>query len=57
MNVPFTKNVHSFFQGPSNPGFRSVKVQTETFLIRYRAARNLMLSGTDFCDLKGVLES
>ena len=32
MKVPFTKNIHNFFQGPSNPGFRSVKVQTETFL-------------------------
>ena len=31
MKVPFTKNIHSFFQGPPNPGFRSVKVQTETF--------------------------
>ena len=26
------KKYHNFFQGPSNPGFRSVKVQTETFL-------------------------
>ena len=25
--------------------------------LRYRAARNLMLSGTDFCDVKDVLES
>ena len=25
-------NIHNFFQGPSNPGFRSVKVQTQTFL-------------------------
>ena len=32
MKVPFSKNIHNFFQGPSNPGFRSVKVQTETFL-------------------------
>ena len=32
MKVPSTKNIHNFFQGPSNPGFRSVKVQTETFL-------------------------
>ena len=32
MKVPFTKNIHNFFQGLSNPGFRSVKVQTETFL-------------------------
>ena len=32
MKVPFTENIHNFFQGPSNPGFRSVKVQTETFL-------------------------
>ena len=30
--MPFTKNIHTFFQGPSNPGFRSVKIQTETFL-------------------------
>ena len=30
--VSFTKNIHNFFQAPSNPGFRSVKVQTETFL-------------------------
>ena len=30
--LPFTKNIHNFFQGLSNPGFRSVKVQTETFL-------------------------
>ena len=28
MKVPFTKNIHNFFQGPSNPGFRSVKIQT-----------------------------
>ena len=26
------QNIHNFFQGPPNPGFRSVKVQTETFL-------------------------
>ena len=32
MKVPFTKNIHNLFQGPQNPGFRSVKVQTETFL-------------------------
>ena len=32
MKVPFTKNIHYFFQGQPNPGFRSVKVQTETFL-------------------------
>ena len=30
--VPSTKNIYNFCQGPSNPGFRSVKVQTETFL-------------------------
>ena len=29
--MPFTKNIHNFFQGLPNPGFRSVKVQTETF--------------------------
>ena len=34
MKVPFTKNVHNFFQGLPNPGFRSVKVQTETFFIK-----------------------
>ena len=32
MKVPFTKNIHNFFQGLPNPGFRSVKVQTETVL-------------------------
>ena len=32
MKVPFTKGIHNFFQGLSNLGFRSVKVQTETFL-------------------------
>ena len=32
MKAPFTKNIHNFFQGLPNPGFRSVKVQTETFL-------------------------
>ena len=32
MKVPFTKNIYNFFQGPSIPEFRSVKVQTETFL-------------------------
>ena len=26
------KNIHNFFLGPQNPGFRSVKVQTEDFL-------------------------
>jgi hypothetical protein len=31
MKVPFTKNIHNIFQGLPNPGFRSVKVQTETF--------------------------
>jgi hypothetical protein len=30
--VPYTKNIHNLFQDPTNPGFRSVKVQTETFL-------------------------
>ena len=34
MKVPFTKNIHNLFQGLPNPGFRSVKVQTETFLIK-----------------------
>ena len=32
MKVPFTKNIRNLYQGLSNPGFRSVKVQTETFL-------------------------
>ena len=32
MKVPYPKNIHSMFQGPPNPGFRSVKVQTEDFL-------------------------
>ena len=32
MKVPHTKNIYNLFQGPPNPGFRSVKVQTETFL-------------------------
>ena len=32
MKVPYTKNILNFFQGQPNPGFRSVKVQTETFL-------------------------
>ena len=31
MKVPSTKNIRNFFQDPPNPGFRSVKVQTETF--------------------------
>ena len=31
MKVPFTKNIHKLFQGPPNPGFRSVKVQNGTF--------------------------
>ena len=30
--VPYAKNIHSLFQGPPNPGFSSVKEQTETFL-------------------------
>ena len=30
--MPYTKNIHNLFQDPHNPGFRSVKVQTETFL-------------------------
>ena len=34
MKVPHTKNIGNFFQGPPNLGFRSVKVQTETFLRR-----------------------
>jgi hypothetical protein len=28
----YTKNIRNLFKGPPNPGFRSVKVQTETFL-------------------------
>ena len=32
MKVPYTKNIHNLFQGQPNPGFRSVKVQTEIFL-------------------------
>ena len=28
----YTKNINNVFQGPPNTGFRSVKVQTETFL-------------------------
>ena len=31
MKVPYTKNIHNFFQGPPNPGFRSVKVQNRDF--------------------------
>ena len=31
IKVPFTKNIHNFFKGPQNPGFRPFKVQTETF--------------------------
>ena len=29
--IPCTNSIHNFFQGPPNRGFRSVKVQTETF--------------------------
>ena len=32
MKVPYTKNIHNLFQGPPNLGFRTVKVQIETFL-------------------------
>ena len=32
MKVPYRKDIHNLFQGPSNPEFRSIKVQTETFL-------------------------
>ena len=32
MKIPYTKNIHNLFQSPPNLGFRSVKVQTETFL-------------------------
>ena len=31
MKVPFTKIICNLFQGPPNPGFRSVKVQIDTF--------------------------
>ena len=30
MKVPFTKIIHNFFEGLPDPGFWSVKVQTET---------------------------
>jgi hypothetical protein len=32
MKVPFNKNIHYMYQCPSNPGFRSIKVQKEDFL-------------------------
>ena len=32
MKVPFTKIICNLFQGPPNPGFMSVKAQTEIFL-------------------------
>ena len=32
MKEPFTRSIHNFFQPLSNPGFRYVIVQTETFL-------------------------
>ena len=32
MKMKFTKNIFNMSQGPSNPGFRSVKVETKTFL-------------------------
>ena len=31
MEKPFTRYIQNLFQGPPNPGFRLVKVQTETF--------------------------
>ena len=34
MKVPYTKSIHNFFQGPPNPGSRSIKVQTQTFFKR-----------------------
>ena len=34
MKVSYTKNIHNLFQGPPNPGFRSVKVQrVHTYVI------------------------
>ena len=35
MKVPFTKNIHNLFQGPPNPGFRSVKVQNSWRLLLF----------------------
>ena len=32
MKVPYTKDIHNLLQGLPIPGFRSVKVQTATFL-------------------------
>ena len=56
MKVPFTKNTHNFFQGPSNPGFRSVKVQTETFF--KKDSRDFkILFNLGFCEFLARLES
>ena len=32
IKVPYQNNIHNMSQGPPNPVFRSVKVQTEDFL-------------------------
>ena len=32
MNVPYPININNMSQGQPNPGFRSVKAQTEDFL-------------------------
>ena len=32
MKVTYPKNIHNIFQGPSNPGFRSVRVENWDFL-------------------------
>ena len=42
----YTKNINNVFQGPPNTGFRSVKVQTETFLTKdLRYFKNIFYLG------------
>ena len=36
MKLPYTKNIHNLFQGPPNPGFSSVKVQTKKGLTGFQ---------------------
>ena len=46
MKVPYAKSFCNVFQGPPNSGFRSVKVQTETFLKKdSRDFKNYFYSG------------
>ena len=54
--VPFTKNIHNFFKGPSNQGFRSIKFKLRLFSKRTNRISKILFN-LGSCEFLARLES